>query len=181
MRGTSVYPLRCPIHLDRSAVDDETGGVDTQARSDGRAGKSAAQEKSNQGTRARLHTPAGISGRSGRVRGPVKRRIEFSQPEPVSGRHPCGSGRTVYARSRGDLCSDPHRVFAGAADGGTLSAWRSVCEAADGRRLDEKEDFTTECTENTEKSKSAVLRIISRGRTRFRAPGGGDAGSASQC
>src|SRR6202007_229717 len=97
MRRARLYPLRCAIDLDRSAVDDKTGGVDTSTRSNGRAGKSAAQEKSCQGPRAGLHTPERISGRSGRVRGPVKGRIEFSQPESVSGRHTRGSGRAVYA------------------------------------------------------------------------------------
>src|SRR5258708_1153766 len=177
MRRARVYTLRCAIDLDRSAVDDETGGVDTSARSDGRAGESAAQEKSSQGTRAGWLTPARISGRSSRVRGLFKGRVEFSQPESVSGRHPRGSGRALYARSRGDLCSDPHRVFASAAGSWTLSAWGGLREAANRRRLERKKI----CHRVTEKSKSAVLRIISRGRVRFRALGGGDAGSASQC
>src|SRR6266849_427146 len=54
--------------------------------------------------------------------------------------------------SKGGLsfCADSHCVFAGAAGRGTLSTWRGVREAADGWRLGEEEDFTTEGTETTQ-------------------------------
>src|SRR5258708_28434855 len=133
MRGTAVHALRCAIDLDRSAVDGEAGW-NTEARS-GRARESASQEESRKGARAGLHTEAGISGRSGGVRGPVKRWAEFPQPESVSGRHARGSCSAVHARGGRDLCAHSHCVFAGAADCGTLSAWRRVREAADGWRL----------------------------------------------
>src|SRR6266851_10507980 len=148
MRGAVVHALRCAIDLDRSPVDYEAGGS-AEARS-GRASESASQEESREGARAGLHTAAGISGRSGGVRGPVEGRAEFSQPESVSGRHARGSGGAVHARGGRELCADSHRVFAGVTGGGTLSTWRGVREAADGWRLGEEEDFTTEGTETTQ-------------------------------
>src|ERR1700738_1581281 len=130
MRGAAMHALRCAIDLDRSAVDGEAGW-NTQARS-GRAGESTSQEESREGARAGLHTEARIPGGSGGVRGPVKRWAELPQPESVSGRDTRGSGGAVYARGWRDFRAHSHRVFAGAADGGTLPAWRGVREAADG-------------------------------------------------
>src|SRR5258706_15842018 len=130
MRGTAVHALRCAIDLDRSAVDGEAGW-NTEARS-GRARESASQEESRKGARAGLHTEAGISGRSGGVRGPVKRGGEFPQPESVSGRHARGSCSAVHARGGGGLFCPSPCVFAGAAGCGALSAWRRGREAAAG-------------------------------------------------
>src|SRR6266852_9012448 len=136
MRGTAVYALRRAIDLDRSAVVGEARGGYAETRSDGRTRESASQEKSCKGACAGLHTAAGISGRSGGVRGLVEGRAEFSQPESVSGRHASGSCGAVHARSGRDFCTDSHCVFASAAGGGTLPARRGVCEAADGWGLE---------------------------------------------
>src|SRR5258708_23896909 len=86
MRGTAVHALRCAIDLDRSAVDGEAGW-NTEARS-GRARESASQEESRKGARAGLHTEAGISGRSGGGRGPVKKWAGFPQPDTLSAKAP---------------------------------------------------------------------------------------------
>src|SRR6266478_2413224 len=91
MRGTAVYALRRAIDFDRSAVGGEARGGYAETRSDGRTRESASQEKSCKGARTGLHTAAGISGRSGGVRGLVEGWAEFSQPESVSGRHAGGS------------------------------------------------------------------------------------------
>src|SRR6266849_2357721 len=132
MRGTAVYALRRAIDLDRSAVGSEARGGYAETRSDGRTRESASQEKSCKGARAGLHTAAGISGRSGGVRGLVEGWAEFSQPESVSGRHASGSCGAIYARSGRDLCPDSHCVFASTASGGALPARRGVRETADG-------------------------------------------------
>src|SRR6266478_2461547 len=77
MRGTAVYALRRAIDLDRSAVGGEARGGYAETRSDGRTRESASQEKSCKGARTGLHTAAGISGRSGGVRGLVEGWLSF--------------------------------------------------------------------------------------------------------
>src|ERR1700730_3834365 len=136
MRGTAVHALRRAIDLDRGAVDYEAGRGGSETGAGRRASESASQKESREGARAGLHTAAGISGRGGGVRGLVQRWAKFSQPEPVSGRYARGGGGAVYARSRRDLCSYSHCIFPGAAGGGTLSARRGLCEAADGRGVE---------------------------------------------
>src|SRR5216683_5338527 len=141
MRGAALHALRRAFDLDRSAVGHEARRVYTQARSHGRTRESASQEEPCEGACAGLHSPPGISGRSGGVRGPVQGWAELSQPESISGRHARGSGGAVYAGGGRDLCADSHCVFASAAGRGTLPARRGVCETADGWGLAEREDF----------------------------------------
>src|SRR5260221_8871828 len=118
MRGTAVHALRCAIDLDRSAVDGEAGW-NTEARS-GRARESASQEESRKGARAGLHTEAGISGRSGGVRGPVKKGGEVSQPGSVSRKDARGRCSALHPPGGGGLfCPFPF-VFSGAARLGAL-------------------------------------------------------------
>src|SRR4029077_11036626 len=131
MRGAAVHALRCAIDLDRGAVDSDAGRGDTEGGAGGRAGESASQKESREGARARLHPKAGISGRSGGVRGFVEGWAKLSQPESVSRRNTGGSGGPVHSRSGRHFRADSHCFFASAAGGGTLSAWRSLCKTAD--------------------------------------------------
>jgi hypothetical protein len=64
------------------------------------------------------------------LRGPVKRRHQFSKQERISGRYEAGSSGAVYAWLGGNFCAHTHCVLASDCDGWIVSAWSGVFAAA---------------------------------------------------